>query len=36
MLKQFKHLSEFLPKHQRIIDEADHRMPHLSYPKKEA
>lgn len=33
MLKKFKHLSEVWPKHYRVIDASNHRMPHLIYPR---
>lgn len=32
MLKQYKHLDEVLPKHERVIDASFNRMPHLTYP----
>jgi hypothetical protein len=32
MLKQYKHLDEILPKHERVIDASSHRMPHMTYP----
>ena len=32
MLKQYKHLDEILPKHERVVDATTNRMSHMTYP----